>query len=189
MNAPSLFQHVIAPFGLQHFSYTPSFGILGTYSPTACGLATFSAALTNGLTAKGATVSVVRIADGDVSGAPNVAGELVNGSASSIAATSELLNQSDVAVIQHEYGIYGGRDGDEVVQIMTGLRVPSIVVVHTVLKRSHPTPTFGARISDGIGRPSDRDVGGGPPAPVRGLRRRPPQGHRHPARRRAAERQ
>ena len=119
---------------MQHFSYVPSFGILGTYSPTPCGLATFSAALANGLTARGADVSVVRIADGDVSEEPNVAGELVDGSASSIAATSELLNQSDVAVIQHEYGIYGGPDGDEVVQVMAGLRVPSIVVVHTVLK-------------------------------------------------------
>ena len=116
----------------------PSFGILGTYPPTPCGLATFSAALAGELTARGADVDVVRIADGDVSEGPNVAGELVNGSASSVEATSELLNQSDVAVIQHEYGIYGGPDGDEVVQIMAGLRVPSIVVVHTVLK--HPTP-------------------------------------------------
>ncbi|WP_445161420.1 glycosyltransferase [Mycobacterium sp. Dal123C01] len=123
---------------MQHFSYVPSFGILGTYSPTPCGLATFSAALADGLTAKGADVNVVRIADGDVSGEPKVVGELVNGSASSVAATAELLNQSDVALIQHEYGIYGGPDGDEVVQIMAGLRIPSIVVVHTVVK--HPTP-------------------------------------------------
>jgi polysaccharide biosynthesis protein PslF len=123
---------------MQHFSYLPSFGILGTYSPTPCGLATFSAALARGLTARGADVSVVRIADGDVSEEANVAGELVNGSASSVAAASEILNHSDVAVIQHEYGLYGGPDGDEVIQIMAGLLIPSIVVVHTVLK--HPTP-------------------------------------------------
>lgn len=123
---------------MQRFSYLPSFGFLGTYSPTPCGLATFSAALARGLTARGADVSVVRIADGEVSNEPNVAGELVNGSASSVAATSEILNHSDVAVIQHEYGLYGGPDGDEVIQIMAGLRIPSIVVVHTVLK--HPTP-------------------------------------------------
>ena len=123
---------------MQHFSYVPSFGILGTYAPTPCGLATFSAALADALTVRGADVNVVRIADGDVCKEPNVVGELVNGSASSVEATSELLNQSDVAIIQHEYGIYGGPDGDEVVQIMAGLRVPSIVVIHTVLK--HPTP-------------------------------------------------
>jgi glycosyltransferase involved in cell wall biosynthesis len=123
---------------MQHFSYMPSFGILGTHPPTPCGIATFSAALSDGLVAKGAAVSVVRIADDEVSARENVVGELVNGSPSSIAETSELLNQSDIAVIQHEYGIYGGPDGDEVVQIMENLRVPSIVVAHTVLK--DPTP-------------------------------------------------
>jgi polysaccharide biosynthesis protein PslF len=123
---------------MQHFSYMPSFGILSTYSPTPCGLATFSAALADGLTSAGADVSVVRIADGDVSAEPNVVGELVNGAPASVMAAAELLNQSDIAVIQHEYGIYGGPDGDEVVQIMEALRVPSIVVAHTVLK--NPTP-------------------------------------------------
>jgi polysaccharide biosynthesis protein PslF len=59
---------------------------------------------------------------------------MVNGSPSSVAACAELLNQSDVAVIQHEYGIYGGTDGDEVVDVIDGLRVPSIVIAHTVLK-------------------------------------------------------
>ena len=123
---------------MQSFSYLPSFGILSTYAPTACGLATFSAALAGGLSTRGVDVNVVRIADENASASPNVVGELVNGSAASVAATSELLNQSDVAVIQHEYGIYGGPDGDEVVDIMKGLDVPSIVVAHTVLK--DPTP-------------------------------------------------
>lgn len=123
---------------MQSFSYMPRFGILSTHPPTPCGLATFSAALADGLTAKGATVSVVRVADGSPSERDSVVGELVNGSASSVAATSELLNKSDVAVIQHEYGVYGGPDGDEVVQVMRGLRVPSIVIAHTVL--NDPTP-------------------------------------------------
>jgi polysaccharide biosynthesis protein PslF len=112
----------------------PSFGILSTYSPTPCGLATFSAALAHGLTAAGANVGVVRIADGDVSTEPNVVGELVNGESASVTAAAELLNQGDIAIIQHEYGIYGGPDGAEVVQIMKALRVPSIVIAHTVLK-------------------------------------------------------
>ncbi len=115
-----------------------SFGILSTYPPTPCGLATFSAALSEGLRANGSDVSVVRVADGSSSSDARVIGELVNGSATSVAATSELLNASDIAVIQHEYGIYGGVDGDEVVDIIGGLRIPSIVVAHTVLK--DPTP-------------------------------------------------
>jgi polysaccharide biosynthesis protein PslF len=123
---------------MQHFSYMPSFGILSTFAPTASGIATFSEALAVGLSARSATVSVVRIADGDASERTNVIGELTNGSAASIAGASELLNQSDIAVIQHEYGIYGGPDGDEVIKIMEKLSVPSIVVAHTVL--DEPTP-------------------------------------------------
>jgi glycosyltransferase involved in cell wall biosynthesis len=123
----------------QGFSGAPSFGILSTYPPTPCGLATFSAALANGLDTHGADVSVVRVSDGPPpSESTRVIGELVNGSPTSVAACTELLNQSDVAVIQHEYGIYGGVDGDEVVDIVDGLRVPSIVIAHTILK--DPTP-------------------------------------------------
>ena len=43
------------------------------------------------------------------------------------------LNQFDVAVVQHEYGLYGGTDGDEVLEILGGLHVPSIVIAHTIL--------------------------------------------------------
>ena len=122
----------------QRFSHSPSVGILSTYPPTPCGLATFSAALSDGLSAHGADVSVVRVADGTPSSSGRVIGELVNGSAPSAAACADLLNQSNVAVIQHEYGIYGGVDGDEVVDIIDGLHVPSIVIAHTILK--DPTP-------------------------------------------------
>jgi polysaccharide biosynthesis protein PslF len=134
LTAQTTFQLSTVPLAGQGPSGSASFGILGTYPPTACGLATFSAALLKGLCANGSDVSVVRVADGSLSSDPRVSGELVNGSARSVAATSELLNESDVAVVQHEYGIYGGADGDEVVDIIGGLRIPSIVVAHTVLK-------------------------------------------------------
>ena len=82
-------------------------------------------------------------------------GELVNGSASSASACADLLNQSDVAVIQHEYGIYGGVDGDEVVDIIDGLRVPSIVIAHTILKN----PTLHQRsVLESIARMADHVV-------------------------------
>lgn len=112
--------------------------MLGTYPPATCGVATFSAALAQGLSTRSATVSVVRIADGNASDRADVVGELTNGSAASIADAAKLLSQSDIAVIQHDYGIYGGPDGDEVIQVMEKLSVPSIVVAHTVLDK--PTP-------------------------------------------------
>jgi len=118
----------------REFAGCPSFGILSTYPPTQCALARFSAALAHGLTTYGADVSVVQVSDGSPSLSTRVIGELVNGSPASVAACAELLNQSDIAVIQHQYGVYGGVDGDEVVGIIEGLRIPSIVIAHTVLK-------------------------------------------------------
>ena len=135
MNAPIL---SAISFVNQRFSSSPKVGILSTYPPTVCGLATFSAALADGLSANGASVSIVRIADGSFTSDARVVGELTNGSPRSVLASSELLNYNDIAIIQHEYGIYGGADGDEVVEIIRGLRVPCIVVAHTVLK--HPSP-------------------------------------------------
>ena len=120
------------------FSRPLRVGVLSTYAPTHCGLATFTAALSDAMCANGSEVSVVRVADGGRSSRDRVVGELVKGSARSVAATCELLNQNDVAVIQHEYGIYGGVDGDDVVDVIDGLCVPSIVVAHTILK--DPTP-------------------------------------------------
>lgn len=110
-------------------------GILSTYPPTACGMATFSAALAGGLTARGASPHIVRIVDGPGAATSSdlVVGELVNGSPRSVADSIELLNQCDVAVVQHEYGLYGGPDGEEVLEILDGLRVPSIVIAHTIL--------------------------------------------------------
>jgi glycosyltransferase involved in cell wall biosynthesis len=117
-----------------------SFGILSSFPPTACGLATFTAALATGLAANDAQVGVVRVVDtvGPPSPGDRVTGELVNGSRCSLAASSALLNQFDVAVVQHEYGLYGGTDGDEVLDVLDNLDVPSIVIAHTIL--AAPTP-------------------------------------------------
>jgi len=148
---PSLTNSVVS----QGVSDAPSFGILSTYPPTPCGLATFAAALAKGLTANGSDVSVVRLSDGPPSASTGVIGEMVNGSPASVAACAELLNQSDVAVIQHEYGIYGGVDGDEVVDVIDALRVPSIVIAHTVLK--NPTPHQRSVLEEVIAR-ADRTI-------------------------------
>jgi len=128
---------LISQFGGGLFR-NPSFGILSTYPPTACGMATFSTALADGLIANGAEVKIVRVADGSPASSKRVVGELVNGSPRSVAASSELLNRCDLAIVQHEYGLYGGADGDEVLDVLAGLQIPSIVIAHTIL--SDPTP-------------------------------------------------
>jgi glycosyltransferase involved in cell wall biosynthesis len=125
-----------------------SFGILSSYPPTPCGLATFSSALASGLSKHDSNVGVVQVLDAGaqrLEGDP-VVGHLINGSPGSVLASSDALNQFEVALIQHEYGLYGGVDGDELLEILAALRVPSIVIAHTIL--SHPTPHQRSVLND-----------------------------------------
>jgi polysaccharide biosynthesis protein PslF len=116
-----------------------TYALLSTYPPTQCGLATFSAALLAHLPETGDHIAVVRVLDEPVPGlADKVVHDLVNGSAASAAVAAEVLNGFDVVIVQHEYGIYGGPDGQDVISLLEALYVPCIVILHTVL--AHPTP-------------------------------------------------
>jgi len=112
----------------------PSIGILSTFPPTECGIATFSAALASGLVAHGATVDVVRCGDSEDVEDPLVVASTGSGGPRGVGAAIDALNDVDVAIVQHEYGIYGGLDGDDVVDVLRALSVPSIVVAHTVVR-------------------------------------------------------
>ena len=132
-----------------------AYALLSTYPPTQCGLATFSAALFAHLRAPGDHASIVRVLDQPVpeGSVPRAAAEvvydLVNGSATSAAAAVDVINCSDVAIVQHEYGIYGGPDGQDLVPLLYALRIPAIVVLHTVLAR--PTTRQRTILEDVIG--------------------------------------
>ena len=130
-------------------------GLLSTYHPQRCGLATFSAALATELRRAGSHVDLVRIVDGSppahgsqpvevpqpAERSPGPCAELVNGVPASVRAAAAVLSRCDVAIVQHEYGIYGGEDGDEVIDLLKALDVPAIVILHTVPLR----PTWHQR--------------------------------------------
>jgi glycosyltransferase involved in cell wall biosynthesis len=110
-------------------------GMVSTYPPTQCGLATFSAALIEHLHLSTGSLGVVQVVDEDTPRpGPDVVAQLVNGSPDSASAAVRRLNGFDVVVVQHEYGIYGGPDGEDVLDIVDALTVPVIVVMHTVLQ-------------------------------------------------------
>lgn len=114
------------------------FGILSTFPPTQCGLATFSSALAAHLIDAGVDVSIVRVVDSLQPPLPLVSHQLVTGAPDEARAAAAALNACDVALVQHEYGIFGGRDGEDVLDVLARVRVPVITVLHTVL--AHPTP-------------------------------------------------
>ncbi|GLZ00095.1 glycosyltransferase [Actinoplanes sp. NBRC 103695] len=119
---------------------TIRYGFLSTHPPTRCGLATFNSALAAHLGEDGLAGGVVRVvASGDdPAPAPGVVHTWSPATPSGWRDTAEVLNTFDVAVVQHEYGIYPGRDGGDVLSVLRRLTVPSLVVLHTVL--TQPTP-------------------------------------------------
>jgi glycosyltransferase involved in cell wall biosynthesis len=122
------------------------FSLLSTYPPTRCGLATFSESFVAAITASGDdTVEVVRAIDdldrptpARINDRAAIVGELHVSRPAAAQSVSRLLSRADVVVVQHEYGIYGGDDGDDVIGVLEALTAPSIVVLHTVLE--DPTP-------------------------------------------------
>jgi glycosyltransferase involved in cell wall biosynthesis len=107
--------------------------MLSTFPPTQCGLATFAYALVQELAATGSRVDVVRVVDEPQPAAPFVTHELILSDPQSAVDAAAALSACDVAIVQHEYGIFGGPDGVDVIDVMEAVRVPVIVVLHTVL--------------------------------------------------------
>ena len=64
--------------------------------------------------------------------------QLVSDDSVSLRRAAGQLNLCDVAIVQHEYGVYGGADGSQILHLLDQVRVPCVVVLHTVL--TDPTP-------------------------------------------------
>lgn len=118
------------------------FGILSTFPPTECGIATFSAALAAGLVANDATVDVVRCGATPRLEDASVLATLAVDPAAGLRSPIDVLNATDVVIVQHEYGLYSGADGADVLDVTDRIDVPMIVVAHTVLT----TPTANQRL-------------------------------------------
>lgn len=118
----------------------PTLSMLSPYPPTACGLSTFSASLQKALSALGYPVRMVRVHDGGLESdcGVSVAGVLVHGVLPTVRRAALVLSQADVAIIQHAFNAYGGRDGEEVLDVMRLVEAPMVSVLHDIPAR--PTP-------------------------------------------------
>lgn len=134
-------------------------GFLGTYPPTACGIATFTKALREAIAeVRGSSsgLGVVSLeADRNMSQPPEVVYQHSASESGSLKQAIRTLNTMDVAVIQHEYGIFGGPDGIEVLDFVDSLDIPVVVTLHTVPR----DPTAPQRfILERLVRDADRTV-------------------------------
>jgi glycosyltransferase involved in cell wall biosynthesis len=117
--------------------HVPSIAFVSTYPPTVCGLASFTASLVDAIahTRKSRVgLGVVDVGSSPAASVrPDVAFHHRIGDPSSLERAAHVLNSYDTVSIQHEFGIFGGADGDEIVDLVRQLDVPTAVTFHTVL--------------------------------------------------------
>ena len=139
--------------------HAPSIAFVSTYPPTVCGLASFTASLVDAIAQDRNTragLGVVELGNGPTgSTTPGVAFHHRIGDTSSLERATQVLNSYDTVSIQHEFGIFGGADGEEVVELISKLVVPTAVTFHTVLDR--PTDNQRAIIRS-LAKHADRMV-------------------------------
>jgi glycosyltransferase involved in cell wall biosynthesis len=117
---------------------------LGSYPPRECGIATFTKDVVDSYDRRfGARSEIVAIEE---PGAPprdypaTVVANLVQDDRASYRAIAEFVNAHpcDALNVQHEYGLFGGDNGEWIVDLIALVRKPVIVSLHTVLPE--PTP-------------------------------------------------
>src|SRR3990172_11579520 len=146
--------HVLPPFrpSFRRRSALSSIAVVGTYLPRKCGIATFTSDLVHALTSVLPGGSVRAVAMNDVPHGyfypPEVAVEIDQPNAVDYSLAAESLNQRsiDVVSIQHEFGIFGGVEGSHVTHLMSGLRMPVVTTLHTILR--NPSPQQRAVMGD-----------------------------------------
>jgi glycosyltransferase involved in cell wall biosynthesis len=117
--------------------------IVSTYPPRACGIGTFAADLRATLHGVDGVDRADFVAIVNEPSRPQRRGLLATvgqGVRGDYVRAARILGRLDVDVVllQHEYGIFGGRDGEYVLSFTEELTQPLVVTLHTVL--SEPTP-------------------------------------------------
>lgn len=134
--------------------------VIGNYSPRQCGIATFTTDLSQSL-ARELIIeeNLINIAMDDIPEGHNYPSQVKFRVRQNIqsdyfwAADYLNANQYDAAIVQHEFGIYGGEDGSHILHMIKFLKMPVITNLHTVLEN----PTEGQRkVMKGLAKYSDR---------------------------------
>ncbi|MDD2586735.1 MAG: glycosyltransferase family 4 protein [Syntrophomonadaceae bacterium] len=115
---------------------------VGTYPPKQCGIATFSMDFRNSLTINNNDVKIMAISDEDYDYQypDEVIFNLNQNQKQDYLRAAAFVNSApaiNLLVIQHEYGIYGGKDGEYITEMVKLLHKPYVLITHTVLP--HPS--------------------------------------------------
>lgn len=119
---------------------------LGTYPPKQCGIATFSMDLRNSLLLHGNEVEVIAVSEekNKYDYPPEVVFEIDRQHKPDYIKAASYINSRpdiDLLIIQHEYGIFGGADGEYLMDLVGSLEKPYVLITHTVL----PNPSSSCK--------------------------------------------
>jgi glycosyltransferase involved in cell wall biosynthesis len=118
---------------------------IGNHLPRRCGIATFTHDLHRAISMARPDLETCVIAMTDPGSTydypPAVRFQIREEVVEEYAQAAERLNSAgfDIASLQHEYGIFGGRAGGNIVDLLSRLEMPVVTTLHTVL--ADPTPT------------------------------------------------
>ncbi|RMF96973.1 MAG: glycosyltransferase [Candidatus Schekmanbacteria bacterium] len=118
-----------------------SVALIGNYLPRRCGIATFTSDLLRGLSLEAPDTSFWAIAMNDIpEGYPypsEVRFEVRQRELIDYTLASDFLNMNNVDIVnlQHEYGIFGGDCGSNIINLLSNLRMPVVTTLHTVLEQ------------------------------------------------------
>lgn len=118
---------------------------IGTYVPRRCGIATYTRDLTSAVNILNPYFPVEIMALDDPEKEPatypwEAKFRIVKDNEKSYLEAAEYLNKSscDLVCLQHEFGIFGGEDGDLILNLVRNLKKPLIVTFHTTMKDPRP---------------------------------------------------
>ncbi|MDP3979904.1 MAG: glycosyltransferase, partial [Chlamydiota bacterium] len=131
---------------------------VSSFVPRKCGIATYTRDLAEKLIRTGNTISIVELKNAVTPPIPHrlVGKRIDQNTKSQYKTTAQELNAGDTRLvhIQHEFDLFGGTDGEYILELALALKKPLFVTFHTILE----TPTANqkyiiqelARISRGV---------------------------------------
>lgn len=135
--------------------------LVGSYVPRRCGIATFTSDLAEAIAQRYPQVNAWSVAMNDRPEGyrypHRVQFEINQQRPGEYRLAADFLNLSniDVCCLQHEFGLFGGKQGNYILEMLRRLRMPIVTTLHTVLKDPDPDQLDVTRK---LGEVSDRLV-------------------------------
>jgi glycosyltransferase involved in cell wall biosynthesis len=117
---------------------------VGNHLPMQCGIATFTTDLCDAITseygADGLQVTAVNDPEASYRYPARVRNQIAESELPSYRSAAKLINAGnfDLVCLQHEFGIFGGKAGSHIIELIQHLTKPLVTTLHTVLRRPDP---------------------------------------------------